>query len=221
MWWRCVTMAACDAEFRFSCTPHCCYALNKNKLCVRGGIQNIQDWRRHLDIRCGSAKHRSQQAKLWIHGSTATSCGDWVKTCEDIAPNFGENKPGCFTMTTPRLTLPSSPKQFLAKCEMAFIPHPPYSLDLAPCDFFLFPKMKFKLEGRRFDTTEEIQAKSQSAWHSYRKGLPGSVRKMEETVWPVSTGGRELLRGLWRPIGLMVSFMIWIASVQIIFITPS
>jgi hypothetical protein len=64
-------------------------------------------------------------------------------------------------MTTPPLTLPSSPKQFLAKYEMAFIPHPQYSLDLSPCDFFLFPKMKFKLEGRWFDTTEEIQAESQ------------------------------------------------------------
>jgi hypothetical protein len=43
---------------------------------------------------------------------------------------------------------------------MAVIPHPPYSPDLAPCDFFLFPKMKLKLEGRRFDTTEEIQTES-------------------------------------------------------------
>jgi len=44
---------------------------------------------------------------------------------------------------------------------MAVIPHPPYSPDLAPCDFFLFPKMKFKLKGHWFDTIEEIQAKSQ------------------------------------------------------------
>jgi hypothetical protein len=29
---------------------------------------------------------------------------------------------------------------------MAFIPHQPYSPDLAPCDFFLFPKMKLKLK---------------------------------------------------------------------------
>jgi hypothetical protein len=40
-------------------------------------------------------------------------------------------------------------------------PHPPYLPDLAPCDFFLFPKMKIKLKGRRFDTIEEIQAESQ------------------------------------------------------------
>jgi hypothetical protein len=54
-------------------------------------------------------------------------------------------------------------QQFLAKHKMAIIRHPPYSPDLAPCDFFVFPKMKFKLKGRRFDTTEEIQAESQSA----------------------------------------------------------
>jgi hypothetical protein len=40
--------------------------------------------------------------------------------------------------------------------QMAVIPHPLYSSALAPCDFFLFPKMKLKLKGRRFDTTEEI-----------------------------------------------------------------
>jgi hypothetical protein len=40
---------------------------------------------------------------------------------------------------------------------MPVIPHPPYSPDVAPCNFFLFPKMKLKLKGCRFDTTEEIQ----------------------------------------------------------------
>jgi hypothetical protein len=45
---------------------------------------------------------------------------------------------------------------------MAVITHPPYSPDLAPCDFFLFPKMKLKLKERQFDTIEEIQADSQT-----------------------------------------------------------
>jgi hypothetical protein len=37
---------------------------------------------------------------------------------------------------------------------------------------------------------------------------------MEETVGPLSTCRRKLLRGWWRSIGLMVSFMIFTASVQ-------
>jgi hypothetical protein len=39
-------------------------------------------------------------------------CSDCVKTCKYVAPNFGENRPGCFTMTTPRLKLPPSPNSF-------------------------------------------------------------------------------------------------------------
>jgi hypothetical protein len=52
-------------------------------------------------------------------------------------------------------------QHFLASKNMTVVPHPPYSPDLAPCDFFLFPKMKIKLKWLRFDTVEEIQAKSQ------------------------------------------------------------
>jgi hypothetical protein len=37
---------------------------------------------------------------------------------------------------------------------------------------------------------------------------------MVETVGPVSTCGRELLRGWWWLIGHMVSFMIFTASVR-------
>jgi hypothetical protein len=52
-------------------------------------------------------------------------------------------------------------RQFLVSMKMTFIPHPPYSLDLAPCEFFLFPKMKLKLRGRHSDSNEEIQTKLQ------------------------------------------------------------
>jgi len=65
-----------------------------------------------LMLRGLCTKNLSQWAKLWIPGSTAMFCGDWVKTWEDFAPNFSENRPGCFTMTMPHLTLPSSPCSF-------------------------------------------------------------------------------------------------------------
>ncbi len=35
-------------------------------------------------------------------------------------------------------------------------PHPPYSPDLAPCVFFLFPKLKSKLHGRRFNNLQDL-----------------------------------------------------------------
>jgi len=51
---------------------------------------------------------------------------------------------------------------------MTVVPHPPYSPDLAPSDFFLYPKLKMKLKGRRFQT-EEIQAESWAVLNMLRK----------------------------------------------------
>ena len=35
--------------------------------------------------------------------------------------------------------------------------HPPYSPDLPPSDFWLFPKLKEKLSGCRYETIEEMK----------------------------------------------------------------
>ena len=37
------------------------------------------------------------------------------------------------------------------------VPRPPYSPDRAPCGFCLFPKLKEKLRGCRYETTEEMK----------------------------------------------------------------
>jgi len=52
-------------------------------------------------------------------------------------------------------------REFLTKINMSTVPHPAYSPDLAPCDFYVFPKMKLQLKGRRFASIEEVQAESQ------------------------------------------------------------
>jgi hypothetical protein len=78
-----------------------------------------------------------------------------------------------------------------------------------------------KLKECRFGTSEEIQAESQSSWHSDREGLPGSVPKLEKTAGPVCACGEELFRGWWRPICLMTSFMTFTASVWNILDAPS
>jgi predicted acetyltransferase len=44
---------------------------------------------------------------------------------------------------------------------MLSLPHPPYSPDLAPADFFLFPKMKMQLKGRRLHSIADIQCELQ------------------------------------------------------------
>ena len=48
-------------------------------------------------------------------------------------------------------------REFLAQNKITTLPHPPYSPDLAPCDFFLFPKLKTHLKGHNFGKAENVQ----------------------------------------------------------------
>ena len=46
---------------------------------------------------------------------------------------------------------------YLTKMGIKIARHPPYSPDLAPCDFWLFPKFKEKLRGCRYEIIEEMK----------------------------------------------------------------
>jgi len=48
-------------------------------------------------------------------------------------------------------------REFLAKNSITKMDHPPYSPDLAPCDFWLFPKLNNALKGQRFADLSDIQ----------------------------------------------------------------
>ena len=50
-----------------------------------------------------------------------------------------------------------SVKQFLVLKEITTLHHPSYSSDLAPCDFFLFPKLKSILKGTCFEGVVDIK----------------------------------------------------------------
>jgi len=60
-------------------------------------------------------------------------------------------------------------REFLAHRGIITLPHPPYSPDLAPCDFVHFPKMKLQLKGRRFDRVKKIQRESQNVVGTLRE----------------------------------------------------
>jgi len=47
--------------------------------------------------------------------------------------------------------------KFLAQLKVTVLDHPPYSPDLAPSDYFLFPKVKSHLKECLFDSISDIQ----------------------------------------------------------------
>jgi hypothetical protein len=60
-----------------------------------------------------------------------------------------------------------SAKQFLAHISITEMEHQPYSTDLVPDDFWLFPKIKSVLKGRRFQDIEDVQKKSDDVTERY------------------------------------------------------
>ena len=48
--------------------------------------------------------------------------------------------------------------EFLMKKQISVIDHPPYSPDLSPCDYFLFPKLKIAMKGAFYDDVPTIQS---------------------------------------------------------------
>jgi histone-lysine N-methyltransferase SETMAR len=62
-------------------------------------------------------------------------------------------------------------KRKVASLGMRRMDHPPYSPDLAPCDFFLFGYIKGKLSGASFSTTDELA----NAIREVILGIPGDM----------------------------------------------
>ena len=71
-------------------------------------------------------------------------------------------------------------QQFLTQKQVATLNHPPYSPDLSPPDYFLFPKVKLQLKGARFDTIEEIQKAVTNQLNKIRaEDFSNTMKKLE------------------------------------------
>ena len=108
---------------------------------------------------------------------------DCVMLCEENAPNCGGQVSG-FCITT---MLPPTQHwvcgSFSRKTGWQRLrPPPPYSPDLAPCDFFLFPRMKRDLKEKRFQNVEEVRKKRRRHWRL-------SLCKSSRTVLNNGKGG--------------------------------
>ena len=47
-------------------------------------------------------------------------------------------------------------KSFWASEKVKVLNHPPYSPDLSPCDFFLFPRLKKMLSGNKYTSRSSL-----------------------------------------------------------------
>ena len=110
-------------------------------------------------------------------------------------------------LTSAHLAL--SVQQFLIKHGMTPVPHPPYSPDLTPSDFFLFPQMKRVLKGKSFTNVKEMKQKMAEAL----KGIEVDEFKNCFDQWKRCLSRCIKWRVLWRwlrfkHVGISIQFFI-------------
>ena len=66
-------------------------------------------------------------------------------------------------------------QQFLSNKNIMVCPHPPYSPDLALCDFWLFPKVKMTMTGHRGSHDSATK-------DTHERGLPELLQKVARTM---------------------------------------
>lgn len=85
---------------------------------------------------------------------------------------------------------------YISKSSFTLLEHPPYSPDLAPCDFFLFGFIKGKLAGKNFSSPEELQKAITAILSTLDKTVFFSVMKnwIERLRFVIQNGGDYYLK---------------------------
>ena len=72
------------------------------------------------------------------------------------------------------------------------VPQPPYSPDLAPCDFWLFPKVR----GCRYKTIEEIKEAVKKVIDTLtQEDFDGAFQKLLEQYYKCIAAGGDYFKG--------------------------
>ncbi|XP_037784685.1 histone-lysine N-methyltransferase SETMAR-like [Penaeus monodon] len=86
--------------------------------------------------------------------------------------------------------------KYLTEMGIKTVLHPPYSPDLAPCDFWLSPKLKDNLRGSRFETTEEMKEAVTRVVDTFTlEDIQGAFQKLLERYNKRIAAGREYFEG--------------------------
>ena len=80
---------------------------------------------------------------------------------------------------------------YLTKVGIKTVPHSPYIPDLAPCDFWLFPKLQEKLKGCRYETIEIKEAVTKVIDTLTQEDFRGAFQKLLEQYNKCITAGGD------------------------------
>ena len=100
----------------------------------------------------------------WVPTGQTVNKECYVEVLREFKKRFRRKRPALFKSGHWHFQQDNTPvhnsilvTDYLTKIGVKTVPHPPNSPDLAPYDFWLFPKLKEKLRGCRYETIEEMK----------------------------------------------------------------
>ena len=154
-----------------------CFKLGKNTTETYGRLQTVFDYLAWIEHQFLSGIRDSRKAgSLWgmmrgVGGVRKSIHYSWLAKgfglgllcwgLRELRKRFLGKRPALFKSGQWHFHQDNAPvhnsilvTDYLTKIGINTVPQPPYSLDLAPCDFRLFPKLR----GCRYETIEEMKA---------------------------------------------------------------
>ena len=100
----------------------------------------------------------------WVPTGQTVNKEYYVEVLREFRKRFRRKRPALFKSGQWHFHQDNAPvhnsilvTDYLTKMAIKTVPYPPYSPDIAPCDFWLFPKLKENLRGCRYEKIEEMK----------------------------------------------------------------
>ena len=125
------------------------------------GRESLRD-----DERCGRSREVSMGIIYihWVPTGITVNKEYYIEVLREFRKTFRRKRPELFESGQWHFHQDNAPvhksilvTDYLTQMGIKTVPHPPYSPDLAPCDFWLFPKLKENLRGNRYSTIEDMK----------------------------------------------------------------
>ena len=147
------------------------------------------------DERCGRSKEVNIRQLI---GHRVRVRGYYVEVLREFRKRFRRRRPALFKSGQWHFHKDNAPVNnsilvidYLTKMGIKTFPHSPYSPDLAPCDFWLFPKLR----GCRYETIEEMkEAVTKVIDTLTQEDFHGAFQKLLERYKCISAG-RDYFEG--------------------------
>ena len=142
------------------------------------GRESVRD-----DERCGRSKEVN----------TPQLIGQRVRVLREFRKRFRRKRPALFKSGQWHFHQDNAPvhnsilvTDYLTKMGIKTVPHPPYSPDVGPCDFWLFPKIR----GCHYETIEEMkEAVTKVIDTLTQEDFHGAFQKLLERYKYIAAGG--------------------------------